>query len=233
MNSVTRYIAIGTAMLTAAAAAAFFEPAKFDMAPKAELERAVPIRFGEWKEVKGTAIQMDLAPRRDETTPDPSNPYDETVLRTYARSDGATVMLALAWGARQRQEVKIHRPELCYVAQGFEVSGRTRASLALQDGSRIDAIRIVARSQSRIEPVTYWIRIGSEITANAWQSRVAILREGLQGRVADGILVRVSQALPLNGADLAPSYAVQEEFLKDLVAALEPTRVALLVGSQT
>lgn len=219
-------------MLAAAAATAFLTTAKVEAVPKADLEAIVPARFGDWHEVKGIALQMDLAPRRDDNAPDMSNPYDETVLRTYTRSDGATIMLALAWGARQRQDVKIHRPELCYVAQGFEVGASARTPLALDEGGQIPATRLVARSQSRVEPVTYWIRIGSEITTNAWQSRLAILREGMKGRSADGILVRVSQALPPNGGDLAKSYAVQEQFLKDLVASVAPAGVPLLVGSK-
>mgnify|MGYP003340463721 CR=1 FL=1 len=52
---------------------------------------------------------------------DTEQPYDQTLMRTYANSHGEQIMLALAWGERQRQDVKVHRPEVCYPAQGFAI----------------------------------------------------------------------------------------------------------------
>lgn len=220
----------GVAMLATAALAVVMAPKMPDAAGSSiGLEQRVPAEFGDWKEVKSPFIQMDLAPRRDDGTTDPSSPYDEVVMRTYVRaSDGAVVMLALAWGAQQRQEVKIHRPELCYVAQGFDVVRREHAILSLPGGQSVTTTRLLATAPSRIEPVTYWIRIGEEISLSAWQSRLAILREGLKGRTADGILVRASQAMPAGRADVERSYRIQQEFLSDLVRSVEsPARSVL------
>lgn len=227
------YCIAGAAMLVTAGVALVMTPKTTDVAGNAvALERRVPAQFGDWREVRSPFIQMDLAPRRDDGTTDPSSPYDEVVMRSYVRaSDGAVVMLALAWGAQQRQEVKIHRPELCYVAQGFDVARREHAILSLPGGQTVTTTRLLATSQSRVEPVTYWIRIGEEISLSPWQSRLAILREGLKGRTADGILVRVSQALPAGRADVERSYRIQQEFLSDLVRSVEePARSVLTSG---
>lgn len=110
-----------------------------DAATQIDLNALVPKEFGEWREVRSAFVQVDLTPRRDgeeaERTTD--SPYDQTVIRTYVRRAGATVMLALAYGSKQRQDVKIHRPELCYVAQGFQVGRKEHAPLALSDGRSV------------------------------------------------------------------------------------------------
>jgi EpsI family protein len=193
-----------------------------------KLEQMVPSEFGRWKELKTAAIQMDLAPRDgEERTTD--QPYDQTVMRTYQRDDGAVVMLALAYGRAQKQEVKIHRPELCYVAQGFEVLNSRRLTLDLGGAySAIPAYQLTTRNKGRQEPVTYWIRIGDSITANAWESRWKILTAGLQGSVPDGLLVRTSSAVTLN-TPVETYYREQQDFLRDLFGTVpSDVRVALV-----
>jgi EpsI family protein len=152
-------------------------------------------------------------------------------MRTYARADGARVMLAVAYGTRQRQEVKIHRPELCYAAQGFEVGALHAAPIVLKDGSAVNATRLVARTDRRIEPVTYWIRIGDAIAASAAQSRLAILLAGFEGRIPDGILVRVSTAETPGASRVDRAYALHEDFLRELVDAVGDRGRVVLAGA--
>jgi len=222
------------AMIAAAGLAAALAPSKVDLADRSlDLNALVPKQVGRWQDVPSPFVQMDLSPRRDgeeHTTTD--RPYDQTVMRTYRRSDGATVMLALAYGSRQLQEVKIHRPELCYAAQGFQVTRAEAGSLDLRAGQRVAITRLLTRGPARMEPVTYWIRIGDEITKSAWQSRLAILREGLRGRVPDGILVRVSSAYPRALPDRQDAYEIQAEFLRELLSALDPRGQRLLLGGR-
>jgi EpsI family protein len=226
------YLAALAAMLAAAALSVALAPAKRDVAHAAfDLDALVPAQIGAWRQVRAAVTPVDLTPRRDEadrrTTDDP---YDQTVMRTYARADGATVMLALAYGARQRQEVKIHRPELCYVAQGFAVAYRDAAPMRFADGRAVIATRLVARSDRRIEPVTYWIRIGDEIARGALDARLAILREGLKGRIPDGILVRVSSAHAPGDAGAERAYENHRDFLGALLGALEPGARTILLA---
>lgn len=68
--------------------------------------------------------------------------------------------------------------------------------------------RLLAESSNRVEPVTYWIRIGEEIAISPWQSRIAILREGLQVRIPDGMFVRASSVFP-KGQSHPNAYSVQ------------------------
>lgn len=184
-----------------------------------DLERMIPKEFGRWKQLETGMIQMDLAPRDgEEKTMD--QPYDQALMRTYVRDDGAVVMLALAYGRSQRQEVKVHRPELCYVAQGFEVGSKAPVTVELDDHTKVVAYQLLARNQQRVEPVTYWVRIGDRISRNAWESRMEIFREGLLGKIPDGLLVRVSTALrPNDSRDAA--YRQHSAFLDDLWQAVD------------
>ena len=179
------HLAALVAMLAAAGLAIVMSPKKVDASGGAfDCNALVPKEFGEWREVHSAFVQADLTPRRDgeeaERTTD--GPYDQTVMRVCVRRDGATVMLALAYGSKQRQDVKIHRPKLCYVAQGFQVGRKEHAPFALSYGRSVTLTGLLAESSNGVEPVTYWIRIGEEIALSPWQSRIAILREGLQGQ---------------------------------------------------
>jgi EpsI family protein len=227
------HLAALAAMALAAGLAVVLAPTRSAaVAAAPDLDALVPTTVGDWREVRSRLVQVDLTPRRDGEEADRTTdePYDQTVMRTYARADGATVMLALAYGSRQRQEVKIHRPELCYVAQGFAVVRRGAAPIVLEDGRTVTATRLVARSDRRVEPVTYWIRVGNEITTSAVDSRLAILREGLKGRIPDGILVRVSSAHLPSDAAAERAYQNHQDFLRALVGALEPGARRLLLA---
>jgi EpsI family protein len=218
-------------MIVASGLAIALTPSKHAVPEGAvDLERMIPKEFGAWKQVETGIIQMDLVPRDGaERTID--QPYDQALTRTYVRNDGAVVMLALAYGRTQRQEVKVHRPELCYVAQGFEVHARSRVMVKLAHDLEIPAYRLLTQSRQRLEPVTYWIRIGDRITANAWESRFEIFRRGLQGRIPDGILVRTS-SVQRPGDPIQGAYERQVEFLSALWLAVDvPTRQLLARGS--
>lgn len=216
------------AMLFAVAAAALLTPRVSMSLPGAvDLESAIPKSFGDWRHVPGVGAQVDLAVRRDAQDVT-QQVYDQILMRTYRNSAGESVMLALAWGRQQRQEVKIHRPELCYVAQGFRIKDQRPFEPLGQGGP--EGKTLIAASPRRIEPVVYWVRIGESISLNAWQTRWYILSEGIAGRIPDGILVRTSQIVR-NESRVDQSLQVQQGFLSDLVAALPPGQRGLLLPS--
>jgi EpsI family protein len=170
-------------------------------------------------------MQVNLALKRgDDDSPD--QVYDQVLMRTYRNTKGESVMLALAWGRQQRQEVKIHRPELCYVAQGFTISTNRPFEPIGSPGPSGRAM--VATHPRRVEPVLYWVRIGNTISSSAWNTRLYILSEGLKGRIPDGILVRTSQIVRTTDG-VARSHDLQSTFLRELVDALPTEHKALLV----
>ncbi len=228
-DGVRRGLVIGGLMGAAALAAYALTPTRLVTSP-VPLASIVPPRFGPWQEMPSAVRQADLFVRRD-TGPDMNNPYDDVLMRSYTNTHGETVMLALAYGRRQTQEVKIHRPELCYIAQGYRITAESQAAVGGIAGLPvIPGHRLLAEAPGRTEAVSYWIRIGDMFSQDAWQTRSYLFREGLLNRrVPDGILVRASQFVS-DPAQLDATYQAQERFLLEMVQAMAPAGRRMLVG---
>lgn len=211
--------------------------AAWSITPKSQLTGAevaiagrLPQQFGGWVEESDALAQVDPSVDgvggRDQAQ---RATYDEVLMRTYQRRDGKRVMMALAYGRKQTQELKIHRPELCYRAQGFEVTSLGARALRLGPNASVTSTALVTRNRNRVEIVTYWIRIGDRVTRSAWETRWTLLREGLAGRVPDGLLVRTSSLAP-SETDAGEALAVQRDFLVELYGALAPPARKWLTG---
>jgi len=222
-------VAILVAMLAAAASAWSITPRLHFVPPARSMEEAVPRQFGDWQAKEGPQM---LAPITDGTETSTEQPYDQTVLRTYANSKGAAVMLALAWGRRQRQDVKVHRPEVCYPAQGYAVIGAgvdDQLTVPSHDGP-IAVRGLITQRGNSYEAVRYWIRVGQRYGGDGIGTRFYLLKQGLKGEVPDGILVRASLSLPrLNPEASAEAYAQLDTFLQELVQAVPEETRKLLV----
>lgn len=221
----TRRITILTvaALLLSAIFAVALAPKLHAETPAPALASVVPTQFAGWTYLPSSTIQVDQTLTPGQTNLD--QPYDDILSRTYGSRDGTRIMLTLAYGARQRQEVKIHRPELCYPAQGLKVLELKSASFPtkLQPAGFITGKRMIAASgPGAVELVSYWIRIGTTYSDSAWLTRLTILKEGLAGKMTDGILVRASQRVPAGG-DYDAAFRKQEQFLADLVVATPAT----------
>lgn len=232
MLSNWRFFLTGLLLIVASGLAYTLRPTPIVEARDVNLEHQIPTSFGEWHEVRTGLVQVDLAPRGENGEEEASLrwPYDQTLTRVYQRADGQMIMLALAWGSKQRQEIKVHRPELCYAGQGLQIVEQRNVSIDLSPGGSVEANRLLTRNASRVEPVTYWIRIGDNIMAKGRKVRVEIFQQALRGRIPDGILFRVSQALsPSASADA--SYEVQEAFIRELLSSVDQGGRRLLIGS--
>ena len=191
----------------------------------------MPEVFGDWKAVPQPFAQVSVSQGVETAF---EQPYDQTVMRTYVNRHGDTVMLALAWGERQRQDIKVHRPEVCYPAQGYSVLNLGPGSPIAVAGRAepVPTVSMLAGPSdgrgSGLEAVRYWIRIGDSYSGDGLKARWYLLREGLHGRVPDGILVRASQRIR-STEDEAGAQRVMERFLVDLTAAVPPATLALLV----
>ena len=216
-------------LVAIASAGVLLRPSINAAAPDPELERNVPQRFGDWRMLPNPLLQASVSTQGATST---DQPYDEVVSRTYVNSRGDMVMLALAYGKNQRQEVKVHRPELCYPAQGFKVMSLRPAVFegmrSEVSGENVTGQRMVVDGRGNKEVVSYWIRIGDTYSSSPWRIRWQIMQEGLQGRMTDGILVRVSQRVEA-GADPLPTHLLLEAFAKELVQAVpDQTRTYLV-----
>lgn len=230
MSGVVRSVILGAGMCLAAWVGYAMVPHE-SMQPKLpRLDQLVPERFGAWVNVPTPLVQVDVTVNESGEARSTDSPYDETVMRTYVnRQTGEAVMLALAYGRQQHQEVKIHRPELCYYAQGAAVSDLRllrpdELSGVVPEGTK----SMLGVMPDHKEEVLYWIRVGNVISRSALQTRGYIFKEGLKGVIPDGILVRSSQVLQGRG-QVPHSIHVQQQFLNDLVMALPPDKRHLLI----
>ena len=187
-----------------------------------DLERMVPDRFGDWR----------LLPHVGVVLPDPSvlanleRLYTQTLSRAYVNSRGAVVMLAIAYGDDQRATMAVHYPEVCYPAQGFQVTSNRVDSINTSHG-RLPVRRLETElSRQRYEPVTYWVTIGDRISLGGFDRRLIELEYGLQRVIPDGLLFRVSSI----NRDTAQAFRDQDSFARDLLAALSPVSRNWLAG---
>ena len=213
-------------LLLGVVAAHWLKPVNLEIQSAPNLEATIPKQFGDWKELPNPYVQVSLS---TDTTTGLNQPYDQTLMRTYVNSQGQQIMLALAWGQRQSQEVKIHRPDLCYVAQGFTVKSLQPAHFdgVVGPSTPVTGKHMVAMNAHSGEAVAYWIRIGSVYSESAWETRKHILREGFDGRIPDGILVRASQTIR-KADEAAPLLPQLEQFLAELYAATPAHTRALM-----
>lgn len=222
----TAALVISTLMVLAAGAAIVARPTLVSVDDAPDLESTVPQSFGDWKLLPNPRMQVSTTTADG---PDQDQPYDQTVMRSYVNSKGEVVMLALAWGRRQQQEVKVHRPDLCYVAQGYQVKSLAPAHFAVSDPAiRPVGKHMVALSGRGGEAVSYWIRIGTLYSEDAWETRLQILKDGFKGHIPDGILVRASVPLA-DPSQAAAAWPVLDRFLFDLTAAVPLSARALLL----
>lgn len=201
------------------------------MSQTTSLEKTVPSAFGDWVEQKNGMAQMSLSVSEDGRLTE-DQPYDQVLMRTYRNSKGDSVMLALAYAREQRQEVKIHRPEVCYQAQGYKMLNEQPVEIAQSNNQPdIPGRRLLMNSGDRLEAVSYWVRIGDSYPRSGLGARMTILQTGLKGIVPDAILVRVSSIVN-QPADSNTAYERQENFLAQLTQAMQPSDVTMLVAKK-
>ncbi len=182
------------------------------MAPLS-LTASVPTNIATW------GLNPDIAP----VLPDPTveaklnKLYSETLSRTYVEPNGGAVMLTVAYGKNQNSEsTAAHRPEFCYSAQGFNVDRVGVKELNI-NGHKFQAVRLIAQAGPRIEPITYWVTLGKNASIPGWRRKMEQFQYGLNGWLADGMLMRVSSVTRTRQPeDIEQAFAMQERFLLDL-----------------
>lgn len=221
-------VPVALVMALSVAVAGLLVPQEMPIVKTAKLATIVPQQFGDWREMPSPFLQVDVG-LDDGTGRNADQPYDDVLGRTYVNSHGQMVMLALAYANEQTQDVKIHLPEVCYVAQGFRLQDEQRVEMSIPGQARpVNASRFVATQKNRVEAVSYWVRIGDGFPNGGLAARWKIFKDGMSGRIADGILVRASSLMPDTGGE-ADAFALQQKFLQDLDAAMHKGHPGLLL----
>ncbi len=219
-------LVVAVLMLASAAAAMLARPTRHlaDEIGKPDLEQLFPRQFGDWRIDTNMPVVLpspDVQAQLDKI-------YNQVLARTYVNSKGERIMLSVAYGGDQSDGTSAHRPEVCYPAQGFAIVSNQTATLSI-DGQTVPVRRLVSRLGAREEPITYWIAVGGKAVTSGIEQKLAQMRYGLKGVIADGMLMRVSSI------DHVPAhaFAVQDGFLADLAKVIDPRSRSRIFGRAT
>jgi EpsI family protein len=94
------------------------------------------------------------------------------------------------------------------------------------DAPPLRLTRLVAQREERIEPISYWMRVGYDVSNSNWNRQALKLEYGLRGWIPDGALFRVSTI----GMPADASFKLQDKFIRDLLAEVSPETRAFMVG---
>jgi len=205
-----RDILFGGAMLGAAGVAYTRMPRVTDtMIGKGELEKIVPLKIGEWHYATESGLVLPPPDQLAQLL------YDQQLTRTYDSSGALSVMLLLAYGSSQSGMLQVHRPETCYPSGGFRLSETKVIQMPLDEGSVIPVRFFTATSDTRVEHVMYWTRIGPMLPESWTRQRIAVMRSNLSGYIPDGLLARVSVITQ----DRDGALATLQRFTREMLAA--------------
>lgn len=210
-------------MVVSFAVAAAWKPTTklADQRPKVVLETMFPKRFGDWVVDDRMPVQL-VSP---DTAALLNKIYNQTLSRTYVDAKGDRVMLSVAYGGDQSDATRAHRPEVCYPAQGFQLTGSSTATLrGSLDGMRVR--QLVAKLGGRNEVITYWTVIGEKVTVTGTEAKLAQLSYSMRGLIPDGMLVRVSTI----EANAPAAYAVHQAFITQMRQAMDPAIQPMVMG---
>ena len=214
MSSVRWRALLAAAVMVAGAALAYFgKPTVYlaDQIGKPELETLFPKKFGPWRLDASMPVVLpapDVQAQLDVI-------YNQVLSRTYVNAAGQRIMLSVAYGGDQSDGTSAHRPEVCYPAQGFEITANEKAAQSAAGGTLV-VRKLMSKLGGRNEPITYWVVVGSEVATTGIEQKLAQMRYGLRGVIADGMLVRVSSI----DTDMTRGHAVQSGFIAEMAAAI-------------
>lgn len=211
-----RILFIAGLMALTGLATARLEPAAQGIAAAPDLEAMLPDAFGAWRRVE---ISQAVLPPETELGAGEAVAY-----RAYKDDLGRVITLVAAYGPPLGDSVRLHRPEKCYAAQGFEILARSDSALPLR-GRDVPVVNLDTKSPARNEAVSYWLRDGDAYTTTSADNGWRRLKGGTGP--LDGALIRVSSAY----GD-TPQFDLHEEFLTEFSAALSADAAATLLGPE-
>ena len=219
-----RDLLIASACALAAGAAYALKPRKYLSLSGAEkVDDILPRTFGQWS---SRDVSNLVAPKQEGDLT--ARLYGEVVERIYRHQpSGAEIMMLVAHGDTQTNDLQLHRPEVCYPAFGFEIAQNAPMQLQLPAGLTLPGRRLVAELPGRRESIVYWARLGEFMPVNGAEQRLDRLKTAMAGYVADGLLARFSAV----GPDSAAVMARLEQFVPELVMAVAAAKRSVFIGT--
>lgn len=220
-----KHFVIGLCMFAAAGLALALKPTDrvADSGPKIDLETLIPITFGDWK-IDSTITPLIANPEQEAQL---SKIYNQTLTRTYVNAHGERIMLSIAYGGDQSDSMAVHKPEVCYPAQGFQILKHPKIGNFSSEAGSIPVKRLVAGQGARVEPITYWTTVGGKVAVDGLKWKIQQLKFGLTGKIPDGLLFRVSSIQ----ADENQAYQIQDDFMREMLKIMKPEERERIIGN--
>lgn len=192
-----------------------------DTRPKVELETMFPKSFGDWAVDTRMPVQL-VSP---DTQAMLNKLYNQTLSRTYVNASGDRIMLSVAYGGDQSDGTRAHNPEVCYPAQGFQINGKQSAVLSINNRP-LRVRQLVAQQGGRIEPISYWITIGDQVTLTGTELKLVQLSYSTRGVIPDGMLIRISSI----DSNAAKAYLLHQDFIAQLARSVRSDLLPHVIG---
>jgi EpsI family protein len=219
-----RDLIIGGACLLGAAAGVAAKPRRqVSLLKGGALEDMVPKTFGGW-------VSQDVGDPLAINGPDSltAKLYSQLVTRVYVnQASSSQVMMLLAYGSRQTDDLQLHRPEVCYPAFGYTLLRNEQTKLPVAPAVQLPSRRLIAQSPERQEAIVYWTRMGELLPSSGEEQRLDRVRIAMRGEVPDGVLCRFSAIVE----DPGHAWRDIEGFVPGLLTAMAPKNRAVLIGT--
>jgi EpsI family protein len=220
-----RAVLIGTACVLSSGAALALKPRrKVSLLPVGtKLNDILPRKFGGWD-------SRDVSDLYVPETPDSleARLYGETVARLFTdRQSGMEIMMLMAHGDSQSNELQLHRPEVCFPAFGFSLTSSAPVELQIRKDVTLPARRLLAESNVQRQAVLYWTRLGEYFPVSVTEQRLNRLTAAMHRYIPDGLLARFSMVETGSGA----AFAEISRFIPELLSEIPKGRLGVFVGT--
>jgi EpsI family protein len=220
-----RAVLIGTACVLSSGAALALKPRrKVSLLPVGtKLNDILPRKFGGWD-------SRDVSDLYVPETPDSleARLYGETVARLFTdRQSGMEIMMLMAHGDSQSNELQLHRPEVCFPAFGFSLTSSAPVELQIRKGITLPARRLLAESNVQRQAVLYWTRLGEYFPVSVTEQRLNRLTAAMHRYIPDGLLARFSMVETGSGA----AFAEISRFIPELLSEIPKGHLGVFVGT--
>jgi EpsI family protein len=190
---------------------------------RTDLEMMLPKVIGEWQEQPNLSFAV-INPEQKQML---ETLYSDTLSRTYVNPEGYKIMLSIAYGKTQRDGMEMHKPDICYPAQGFEILNKGVVSFELRASEKMMKVnKMVTKNRDRMEPLIYWTLVGTQIFNSRLEKKYYEFTYAMRNKVADGMLVRVSSI----DADTTHAFDMQSRFVKQMYSVTSDKTNVRLFG---
>ena len=219
-----RFLVLGGMLLASGGAMAMTpNKSRFHEQGLPDLEEIFPRQFADWR-VDPTTIPILPSPDAQGLL---NELYHQVLSRTYIDETGQRVMVVVAYGGDQSDGLQIHRPEICYSAQGFRIESARKATLALGRFGELPVKQLYTVKNLRHEPVTYWMRVGDQVVLGTLERKLAQLAFGFNRTIPDGVLIRISSF----GDNPEAAFELHHRFIEAMLQDIDASHYAMVLGA--